>query len=190
MDRRPHADPRFVSAGHVVYPGDVERVFLEHPAIADAAVVGIPASRLMTRTSVPPSSSSRLESEAAAAELLSYARTRLPSHAIPASIEVVDRLPRNTVGKLRREELRDLHGSRLAIANKRRVVLGVPRPTGSGTRDPTRTLVEPVAGIFGVPPVSRPICTPRRRPGHKKELRLQKVALTLAALTVTVLAVV
>ena len=32
----------FVSAGRVVYPGDVERMLLEHPAIADVAVVGVP----------------------------------------------------------------------------------------------------------------------------------------------------
>ena len=37
------AAARFVSAGQVVYPGDVERVLMAHPSVADAGVVGIPA---------------------------------------------------------------------------------------------------------------------------------------------------
>ena len=98
----------FDVAGRVVYPGDVERVLMEHPGIADVAVTGIPqvggdhvaaAFAVLTPGNEP-----------AAAELLSYARTRLARHAIPASIEFVDRLPRNTVGKLLRQELRDLRG--------------------------------------------------------------------------------
>jgi fatty-acyl-CoA synthase len=100
---------RFISAGTVVYPGDVERVFLEHPAIADVAVVGIPRAGgddvAAAFVVLEPGSG------AAAPELLAYARTRLPRHAVPASIDLVDRLPRTTVGKLVREELRDLHRS-------------------------------------------------------------------------------
>jgi acyl-CoA synthetase (AMP-forming)/AMP-acid ligase II len=100
---------RFVSAGQVVYPGNVERVFLEHPAIADVAVVGVPRAGgddiAVAFVVLTPGS------EATVAELLAHARTRVPQHAIPASIEFVDRLPRNSVGKLVREELGDLRGS-------------------------------------------------------------------------------
>ena len=38
-------EARFVSAGEVVYPGDVERALLAHPSVADAGVVGVPAPR-------------------------------------------------------------------------------------------------------------------------------------------------
>ncbi len=100
---------RFISAGQVVYPGDVERVLLEHPAIADVAVVGIPRAGdddiVAAFVALTPGS------EAAAAELLAFARTRLPQHALPGTIEFVDDIPRNSVGKLVREELRYLHGS-------------------------------------------------------------------------------
>ena len=90
---------RFVSAGQVVYPGVVERMFLEHPAVADVAVVGIPraggddiAAAFIVLTP---------GSEATVAEFLACALTRLPRQAIPASIKFVDRLPRNSVGKTR-----------------------------------------------------------------------------------------
>ena len=96
-------EARFVSAGEVVYPGDVERALLAHPSVADAGVVGVPA---------PPGG------EVGAAfvvlspgatvtegELLAFCRGRLAPHQVPTSISFVDGLPRNAAGKLLRDEL-------------------------------------------------------------------------------------
>ena len=96
-------ESRFVSAGQVVYPGDVERALLEHPAVADAGVVGMPAANdEMTGTAFVVLFPGTVTSEE---DLLAFCRDRLPAPAVPASIAFVDELPRTAVGKLRRDEL-------------------------------------------------------------------------------------
>jgi fatty-acyl-CoA synthase len=98
------ADARFMSEGSVVYPGDVERALMAHPAVADAGVVGVPApdggevgaAFVVLAPGTP----------ASAEELLGFVRGQLPAHAVPATLTFVDELPRNSVGKLRRQELR------------------------------------------------------------------------------------
>jgi long-chain acyl-CoA synthetase len=84
-----------------VYPGDVERVLTQHPAVADAGVV-------------PRDGNGKgfvvLEAGKAVSEdeLLEFCRARLAAHEVPSSVAFLDRLPRSTVGKLRRRELAPL----------------------------------------------------------------------------------
>ena len=95
---------RFVVGGQTVYPGDVERVLLAHPAVADAGVVAATSLDgsvvaaafvvLTTRNAVTE------------AELMAFCSARLPAHMAPASVSFIARLPRNSVGKLLRNELR------------------------------------------------------------------------------------
>jgi fatty-acyl-CoA synthase len=103
---------RFASAGGVVYPGDVERILQMHPAVAEAAVVGVAGPR----DGMVGAAFVDLWPEAAATEdeLLAFCHGRLTAHQVPTSISFVDALPRNAVGKLRRDELATLasRGSR------------------------------------------------------------------------------
>jgi fatty-acyl-CoA synthase len=95
---------RFASAGRIVYPGDIERALMGHPGVADAAVVGMPGPNgdATVNAFVVPTSGG----DATPDELIAYARSRLARHEVPAALEFVDRLPRNSVGKLQRELLR------------------------------------------------------------------------------------
>jgi fatty-acyl-CoA synthase len=93
---------RFYAEGQPVYPGDVERVLVADPAIADAGVVQLP-SETVAAVVVPAAGSTLSEPE-----LLASWRTRLPSHQAPTSVTFVDSLPRSSVGKLLRAELRAL----------------------------------------------------------------------------------
>ncbi len=99
-------EARFATGRGTVYPGDVERALLAHPAVEDAGVVGMPVVGGGTATAeavafVVPAPSAALD----AAELLAFARERLPAHAVPASVRFVTELPRNSVGKLDRGAL-------------------------------------------------------------------------------------
>jgi fatty-acyl-CoA synthase len=97
---------RFLAAGQPVYPGDVERVLTGHPSIVDAGVVQIPGEgggELVAALVVLSAGSPATEQE-----LLAYARHYLAAHQAPASVTFVDRLPRNSVGKLLRAQLRAL----------------------------------------------------------------------------------
>jgi fatty-acyl-CoA synthase len=93
----------FVSAGRHVYPGDVERVLSAHPAVADVGVVQVLAEgdgQVVAALVVLSAGS-----QASEQEILAYARQHLPAHQAPASVTFVDRLPRNSVGKLLRARL-------------------------------------------------------------------------------------
>ncbi len=95
---------RFRSGGRVVFPGDVERLLLEHPAVDEVGVVGMPDA---VRGEVGIAFVVRARGAVVTAEeLLDLCRTRLAPEEVPAAFVFVERLPRNAVGKLVREELR------------------------------------------------------------------------------------
>jgi fatty-acyl-CoA synthase len=97
-------EARFRSAGRIVYPGDVERVLMAHPSVADAGVVGVPApDGDEIGAAFVVLAPERVATEA---ELIAFSGERLTAHEIPASITFVESLPRNSVGKLVRSELR------------------------------------------------------------------------------------
>ena len=94
---------RFVSAGQVVFPGDVERALLAHPAVADAGVVGVPRTHggsVSAAFVVLHEGSLATEDD-----LLSFCGARLMTSQVPASVTFIATLPRNAVGKLMRHEL-------------------------------------------------------------------------------------
>jgi acyl-CoA synthetase (AMP-forming)/AMP-acid ligase II len=96
----------FLKDGRPVYPGDVERVLIEHPSIADAGVVQIDAKgRGKVEVALVVVSAG---SEATEQDLLAFGRHHLAPHQVPTSVTFVDRLPRNSVGKLIRAQLRAL----------------------------------------------------------------------------------
>lgn len=93
----------FVSSGRVVYPGDVERVLAQHPAVAEAGLVGA-AQGEESAAFVVLAVGQTVSDE----ELLAFCHNRLERHAIPGSVVFVEQLPRSSVGKLLRFELRRL----------------------------------------------------------------------------------
>ncbi len=91
-------DDRYEVSGHVVYPGDVERVIALHPAVADAAVVpreGTGAAFVVLAAG----------GAASDVELLALCRAHLAAYEVPSSITFLDQLPRSSVGKLLRAQL-------------------------------------------------------------------------------------
>jgi acyl-CoA synthetase (AMP-forming)/AMP-acid ligase II len=97
---------RFTSDGLAVYPGDIERVLIGHPAVADVGVADLPAEGKDEAgvAFVVLSAAAGATEE----ELLAFCRQRLAPHQVPASVTFVERLPRNSVGKLIRAQLRAL----------------------------------------------------------------------------------
>ena len=98
----------FISCGQVVHPGDVERVLLSHPAVADAGVAPVSASGkeqvAVALVVVAPGA------ETTEREILAWCREHLAAHQVPAFVTFVDRLPRNSVGKMNRAELQKAAG--------------------------------------------------------------------------------
>jgi acyl-CoA synthetase (AMP-forming)/AMP-acid ligase II len=100
------ADDIIIRGGENISPGEIEDVLLTHPAIAEAAVVGVPSTQW--GESIAAALVLRAGQEVTTAELQAYTRTHLRSSRTPESIRFVESLPHNEMGKMLRREIRGL----------------------------------------------------------------------------------
>jgi fatty-acyl-CoA synthase len=105
-----------VSGGENVYPAEVERVLLDHPAVADAAVIGVPHPRWV-ETPVAFVVPSR-QLELGEGELIAHCREHLAGFKKPSAIIVVDELPRNAGGKILKRRLRETYSDQFSTARE------------------------------------------------------------------------
>ncbi len=100
LDRRTDL---IISGGENVYPAEVEAVLLEHPGVAEVAVVGLPDPEWGQRPAafVVPADSNLKEDD-----VIRFAKTRLAGYKLPALVILVSALPRTAAGKIQRHRLR------------------------------------------------------------------------------------
>ncbi len=92
-----------IRGGFNVYPAELEDVLHAHPAILEAAVIGIPDDRLGEE--VKAVVALRPGASLTGPELIEYCRERIAAYKYPRVIEFCDALPRNTLGKILKGEL-------------------------------------------------------------------------------------
>lgn len=98
------AKDMLIVGGENVFPQEIETVLLEHPAVAEAAVVGVcddvrgelPVAFVTLNPAAPPASGT---------ELRGYCRTRLAGYKVPREVHVAVDLPRGPTGKIAKREL-------------------------------------------------------------------------------------
>jgi acyl-CoA synthetase (AMP-forming)/AMP-acid ligase II len=94
-----------ISGGFNIYPNEVEHVLVSHPAVFEAAVVGVPDE--LWGEAVKAVVVLREGERATEGELIEYCRQRLASYKKPKSVDFVRELPRNPSGKLLRRLVRE-----------------------------------------------------------------------------------
>ena len=95
-------DDMIVSGGENVFPREVEDLLSEHPAVADAAVVGVPDHEFGQRLKafVVLRDGDPATEAAVARELQDHVRARLARFKVPREVVFVAELPRTTTGKV------------------------------------------------------------------------------------------
>ncbi|MGG1678723.1 class I adenylate-forming enzyme family protein [Neobacillus sp. NRS-1170] len=96
-----------ISGGFNIYPREVEEVLYQHPAVMEAAVVGVPDEKwgeaIKAYVVLKP------EQSAAEEELIQFCKEKLASYKKPSSVEFIEALPKSPVGKVVRRMLREPH---------------------------------------------------------------------------------
>lgn len=94
-----------VSGGENIYPAEIERVLVEHPSVLEVAVVGVPDEKWgeSPRACVVPKPGAGVTLE----DLTAFCDGRLARFKFPRSLVTLEALPRNSMGKVLRRELRE-----------------------------------------------------------------------------------
>ena len=93
-----------VSGGVNVYPAEIERVLHEHPAVHDAAVIGVPDPDFgevgKAFVELKPGQAATPE------EILQFCKPKVAGYKLPKTLELISELPRNPMGKVLKRQLR------------------------------------------------------------------------------------
>jgi HIP---CoA ligase len=92
----------FIVGGFNAYPAEIEGFLIKHPAVAQAAVIGVPDERLgqVGKAFVVP------KDAVSAEELIGWCRERMAGFKVPRSVQFLDALPLNATGKVVKDLLR------------------------------------------------------------------------------------
>ena len=112
------ADDVFKSSGYRIGPGEIENCLLEHPAVANAAVVPKPdveRGAVVKAFVVLTAEHAGCDPDAMTSALQELVRQRLAPYEYPKEIEYIDTLPMTVTGKIQRKVLRQLEAGRSVV---------------------------------------------------------------------------
>ncbi len=96
-----------IAGGYNIYPREVEEVLYEHPAVVEAAVVGVPdpyrGETVKAYIVLKPEYRGKVTEQ----EIIQFCKERLAAYKVPKLVEFRDELPKSAVGKILRRVLRD-----------------------------------------------------------------------------------
>jgi len=96
-------DDMVIRGGENIAPAEIETVLMSHPAVDEAAVIGVPSvewgQTIKAFIVLRPGQNVRAQ------DLQEFCRTRLASFKRPEGIEFIEALPKNPLGKILRKEL-------------------------------------------------------------------------------------
>jgi long-chain acyl-CoA synthetase len=97
-----------VRGGFNVYPREIEEVLYQHPAVREAAVIGVPDPKMGEE--VKAYVALKPDKQATPEELIQFVKEKIAAYKYPREVEILEDLPKGPTGKLLKRELRDLNG--------------------------------------------------------------------------------
>ncbi|MCY1375746.1 3-[(3aS,4S,7aS)-7a-methyl-1,5-dioxo-octahydro-1H-inden-4-yl]propanoyl:CoA ligase [compost metagenome] len=96
-----------ISGGYNVYPKEIETLIDDMPGVAESAVIGVPHADFgeAVVAVVVPKEGAALDAAAMQAEL----KGRIANFKVPKRVHIIDQLPRNTMGKVQKNVLRETY---------------------------------------------------------------------------------
>jgi len=105
-----------IRGGMNIYPREIEEVLYGHPAVLEAAVIGVPDEA--RGEEVKAYVSLREGAEVTVAQLLDYCAQHLAKYKLPKEVEVLEELPKGPTGKILKRELRDRAAKGLSVPTR------------------------------------------------------------------------
>jgi acyl-CoA synthetase (AMP-forming)/AMP-acid ligase II len=95
----------FIVGGFNAYPAEIENALLRHPAIQQAAVIGVPDERLgeVGMAFVVAAGGADIDPD----EVIAWCRDQMANYKVPRAVEMIDELPLNATGKVEKNVLRE-----------------------------------------------------------------------------------
>jgi len=94
-----------ISGGENVYPREIEDILYQHPAVLEAATIGVPDPYWVERVHAVVLTKKGVSTTAE--ELIAFCKKRIAGYKVPKTVEFVDSLPKNPAGKILKRELRE-----------------------------------------------------------------------------------
>lgn len=95
-----------VSGGVNVYPAEAEQVLIQHPRVLDVACIGVPNEEMGEELKALVILKPEMQEKPVSGDLVDWCRERLSHYKCPRSLDFVDDLGRNTMGKINKRKLR------------------------------------------------------------------------------------
>ena len=102
MDR---SKDMIISGGENIYPREIEEVIVQHPAVREVAVIGVPDEQWGEQVKAVVAVVKGIE--VTESELIEFCKQHIASFKKPKSVDFVDELPKNNYGKIVKRQLRD-----------------------------------------------------------------------------------
>jgi acetyl-CoA synthetase len=109
------------SAGYRIGPTEIESTLIKHPAVAMAAVIGVPDTIRGEVVKAYITTKQGIEGNSTlATEIQAFVKTQLAAYEYPREVEFIDQMPLTTTGKIRRNELRARHQQKLQAGHEQK----------------------------------------------------------------------
>ena len=107
-----------ITGGENVYPKQVEDVLYRHPAVKEAAVIGVPDPYWVERVHALVVLKENVQ--AAEEDIISFCKQHIAHYKAPKSVELVESLPKNPQGKILKREIRSKYWKQQMLDAERR----------------------------------------------------------------------